>query len=523
MVPRQKSRFRLGLICSLTLACLLNGCATNPVTGESEVSFISTTQELEIGRSQYRPGRQMSGGDYVADPAIQAYVEEVGLRIARVSDRELPYEFTVVNDSTPNAWALPGGKIAIHRGLLTELNSEAELAAVLSHEIIHAAARHGAKRVERGMLLQGALITTAVLTQNDEYGTLLMTGSGLAAQLLTQKYGRDAEREADQYGMLYMSRAGYDPQAAVDLQDTFVRLSQGRDPNWLEGMFSSHPPSRERVARNRETATTLPTGGEYGRERYQQAVAGLLETRPAYEAHDRGRKALAEGDLDTALREASFALNAEPREPIFHILRGDVRLAQKRYGDAIVNFDRAMDRYPGYFYTLMRRGMAHRALGNDTDALLDLEESVLILPTAEAMNSLGELRLQMGDREGALEMFSRAAASDSPAGRAATRSLLGLELSDNPGRYLQTRVGLDDRGTVIVEVRNTTSVPIDVLEVGVGLVNANGRTSWYPVRFAARVPPRQAVRRSSGYGPLNSQQLPNLRVGVSKARVSDSD
>ena len=85
------------------------------------------------------------------DPELTKYVNEVGQRLAAVSDRKLPYEFVVINNSVPNAWALPGGKIAVHRGLLIELNSEAELAAVLGHEIVHAAARHGAKGMERGI------------------------------------------------------------------------------------------------------------------------------------------------------------------------------------------------------------------------------------------------------------------------------------------------------------------------------------------------------------------------------------
>ncbi len=130
----------------------------------------------------------------------------------------------------PNAWALPGGKIAINRGLLTELKSEAELAAVLGHEIVHAAARHGAKAQERGTLLQvglaAAQIGAAVSDVDTNVAGLLIQGAGVGAQLVQQKYGRDQELESDQYGMKYMKLAGYDPWGAVTLQETFVRLSQ---------------------------------------------------------------------------------------------------------------------------------------------------------------------------------------------------------------------------------------------------------------------------------------------------------
>ena len=146
----------------LLLSIMLNGCSTNPVTGKSELSLVSAEQEVAIGNKQYSPTRQLQGGDYVVDKSIQKYVASIGNKLAAVSDRKLPYEFRVVNDSTPNAWALPGGKIAINRGLLTELGSESELAAVLGHEIVHAAAKHSAKKLQRGLLLQGALIASSI-------------------------------------------------------------------------------------------------------------------------------------------------------------------------------------------------------------------------------------------------------------------------------------------------------------------------------------------------------------------------
>jgi len=234
------------LLLLLTLS-LLTGCATNPVTGKKELSLVSEAQELAIGAKQYSPARQSQGGDYVVDRQLTTYVNPVGRRLAAVSDRKLPYEFKVLNSSVPNAWALPGGKISINRGLLTELRSESELAAVLGHEIVHAAARHGAQQMSKGMLLQTAVLGTVVATQGKDYGNLAQMGANIGAQLISQKYGRDAERESDYYGMQYMVRAGYDPQGAVDLQRTFVKLSEGQRQDWLSGLFASHPPSHERV------------------------------------------------------------------------------------------------------------------------------------------------------------------------------------------------------------------------------------------------------------------------------------
>ena len=127
--------------------------------------------------------RQAEGGDYAMDPALTAYVQRVGNRLAAVSDRKLPYEFVVLNNTIPNAWALPGGKIAVNRGLLLQLKSEAELAAVLGHEIVHAAARHSAQQMSRGMLAQGGLLAAQVAASDSDYGGLYTAGAGLAAQL----------------------------------------------------------------------------------------------------------------------------------------------------------------------------------------------------------------------------------------------------------------------------------------------------------------------------------------------------
>ncbi len=149
------------LTATLLAALALAGCAANPVTGRSELHMVSEAQEIQLGQQYYPPSRQSQGGDYVTDPRVTEYVQQVGNRLAAVADRRLPYEFVVLNSGELNAWALPGGKIAVNRGLLVELKNEAELAAVLSHEIVHAAARHGAQQMEKGQLLQiGAAIAS---------------------------------------------------------------------------------------------------------------------------------------------------------------------------------------------------------------------------------------------------------------------------------------------------------------------------------------------------------------------------
>ena len=164
--------------------------------------------------------------------------------------------------------------------------------------------------------------------------------------------------------MQYMQRAGYDPQAAVTLQETFVRLSEqnGGQGGRLERLFASHPPSDERVAKNRETAAALPPGGDFGRERYQAATAKLRERAPAYQAYDDGRKALADDKPAEAERLGQRAVQLLPAEAQFHALLGDIDLQQKRYDDAVAHYRDAIGRNDRFFYYHLQKGLAHRAL-----------------------------------------------------------------------------------------------------------------------------------------------------------------
>ena len=507
------------LIWFFVLLCL-SGCAVNPVTGKNELALVPESTEINIGNKQYLPSRQMQGGDYNTSPQVVAYVKRVGQRLAAVSDRKLPYEFNVINDSTPNAWALPGGKIVINRGLLVELESEAELAAVLGHEIVHAAARHGAKGMERGMLLQGAILAAGVASQNSEYSQMAIGGAGIAAQLITHKYGRDAEKEADLYGMKYMSRAGYDPHAAINLQQTFVRLSAGGESNWLSGLFASHPPSQERVDANRVTAANLPQGGELGRERYQKVISPLLRDQEAYEAFDQGRKALQDGETERALSLANKALELQPREALFHSLRGDVRLKQQRYNDSIINYNRALQHNSDYFHYYLQRGLARLKLKEMVQGEADLKKSLEFLPTAPAMNALGHLSLNGGDTATAKKYFSAAAGSNSAVGKAANRSLIRLDLPDNPQKYLQIKLGRDRSNYLLVQINNKTQQTVENIGYVVQFRDVKGKVRTTQMQLSGRLSPQQSRTLATGIGPLDS--LKEVRGQVVRAQVVES-
>ena len=491
---------KISLLLVLIFA-FLSGCSVNPVTGKREVVFMSTANEIALGRQNYLPMQQSQGGAYDVDPELTRYVQSVGNRVAAQSGVDLPYEFVVLNNSVPNAWALPGGKIAINRGLLTELNSEAELAAVLGHEAVHAAARHTAKQQSRAMLMQVGVLGTAVAARDSDYGNLIVGGANILAQAGLARYGRGAELESDRYGMQYMSKAGYDPQGAVELQETFVRLSEGRRTDWLSGLFASHPPSQERVRANQATAGTLPAGGEAGRDAYRAAMARTMELKPAYDAYDEGRKALAEDNREEALSQATRALNLYNGEAHFHALRGDIRLLEDNYDWAITNYDRAIDRRENFFYYHLQRGLAKKEIGQTDAAMADLNRSLELLPTAPAQYALGDIERSRGNTAAAINHYKLVAKSGGEYGRQATDKLVRLELPSNPSAYIPRACDADGNGNLVVSVRNDTSVQITGVEVAINY-NDGGRTATRRVAVRGQIPPGRVASVNTGMGPF---------------------
>ena len=226
------------------LALVAFGCATNPVTGRKELALMTEQQEIAMGQEADKQV-QASIGLY-QDPELQAYVSRLGKELAARSERpHLPWTFRVVDDASVNAFALPGGFIYVTRGIMTHLNSEAELISVLGHEIGHVTARHSVSQISKAQLAQIGLVLAMILQPEAAaaYGDLAQTG----LSVLFLKYGRDDERQADDLGLRYMVQNGYDPRSMPEVFDVLGRVSEGRGrlPNWL----SSHPDPGARAER----------------------------------------------------------------------------------------------------------------------------------------------------------------------------------------------------------------------------------------------------------------------------------
>lgn len=286
-----KSRFMLLLM----LLTLLSACAKNPATGNQDFVMMSETEELKIGKQAFAEFSKNLILLPENDPLAQ-YVNHVGQKVAATADRQdLFYHFYVVDDATINAFALPGGFIFIHRGLINHMNNEAELAAVLGHEVGHVTARHSVQQISKARAYQTALMITSVFVPIPQGATMF---TDLIALSIIQGYGRDAEFQSDELSIRYLTQAGYDPNATIGILKTLKRLDEidtlektdaGEKVEKYHGAFSSHPETRKRIEKsiaeaaagqvsggltNRNTLLTAINGYAYGDSAEQGAVVG---------------------------------------------------------------------------------------------------------------------------------------------------------------------------------------------------------------------------------------------------------
>jgi predicted Zn-dependent protease len=259
------------------VALMAAACATNPVTGKRQISFMNEDQEIRTGQEMDAEVRREMG--IYQDEALQKYVEDVGMKLAHESQRpNLPWHFTIVDSAAVNAFALPGGYIYITRGILPYLNNEAQLAGVLGHEIGHVAARHSAQQYTRQAATSaGVLVASIFFPAVRSLGDLATAGLGT----MFLKYSRENELQADALGAEYAAAGGWDPAQVPEFLTTLARIDEVSDrngtPNWLQ----THPQPENRVeqvqatvAKARVTADAQPFA--INRDEYLQKINGMI-------------------------------------------------------------------------------------------------------------------------------------------------------------------------------------------------------------------------------------------------------
>ena len=355
------------------------GCATNPVTGKSQMMFLSEEEEIQLGKDAFAQLEWQQGGPLRTDPGTRGYLEGIVRELHQVSHRpNLPVDFTLQSASEPNAWAIPG-HTAMNRGLLQHLENEAQFAFVMGHEMGHVSARHSAARQSRATLGSagvGILGVASEVLGLGAVGGLAVGAVGAGTQLLLLSYDRDQELEADQLGALYMARAGYDPRQAVRSHEVLnlaidahlANLGKRReDPSAMSAIMSTHPRHEERVAELHTYIKALPPsevriqGDGLHADRWLRQTEPVRRLAPAYARYDRARLAFAQAvqaneqkqtavvrqKLAESQREIEAAIQLADQAQ-FATLQGYLLAVTGRNGEARSAFNRAVTLFPGY-------------------------------------------------------------------------------------------------------------------------------------------------------------------------------
>jgi len=225
------------------------------------LNFYSLEKEIALGKQLAQEVERSA--KLVDDPVVVEYVNRVGQNLVRNSDAQVPFTIKVIDSDEVNAFALPGGFFFVNSGLIMRADEESELAGVMAHEIAHVCLRHGTRNMTKGEITQFAMIPLILLGPGGWAGYGLYEGLQFAIPLGFLKFSRDDERQADFYGLQYMYKAGYDPNAFVSMFEK-IEADERRHPGSIPKVFSTHPPTPERIQKTQdEIAKILPTRDQY--------------------------------------------------------------------------------------------------------------------------------------------------------------------------------------------------------------------------------------------------------------------
>jgi predicted Zn-dependent protease len=373
MTPFPDSRTRRAATFSIAVLALLAassffgpGCVTDPVTGESKFALFqwSVEEEQELGQA-FAPAIQSQFDGVYTDPVAHQYLDNLIREMASHSVRadDFEYRFQILNSSIPNAFALPGGFVYITRGLLHQLETEAQFISIMGHELGHVEHQHAmlgqTRSVLAGIGTVGLGVLGAHLAENSEYGKVIgLATVGLAAApgLIVLKYSRDQELEADRRGVYFASTMGYDPRDGVKTFELFQRMEEESGGGAPISVFRTHPLNEDRIDGLKDVISEDYPGvarkSDFrdGANNFSQITDSVRQREHAYEVYDQTMQALAAGDatpqqltrLDQELQEAEKIAQGDP---LFKIARGEIALLEEDNSRARSLFTRALQEY----------------------------------------------------------------------------------------------------------------------------------------------------------------------------------
>jgi beta-barrel assembly-enhancing protease len=377
------------------------GCQVNPVTGEKQLRLVSAEKELAMGHSYHPDLIPMYDGEY-QDAKLKRYLGTIVQRLHKVSHRpEMPIDFTVLNTTMLNAFAIPGHVYAT-RGFLAELDNEAQFAAVMGHELAHVTAGHSAQNMSSQMITSVGLGVLGSFADESTASQAVLMGSQLGISLLGFSYSRQHEHQADRVGTYYMALAGWDPRQSIRMQEILGSFHEGK-PSFLDKYLSTHPPTEERVLdiqnvideKSMLNAGLIQGDGIYAK-RWKGRMTKLKQVNSAFEHYDVGTKLFGEEKYQEALDAAKKATKMNPHQAQFYRLQGDALAQLGNYKVAKTAYQAALKKDPRY--VLANIGLGEIALEKDNYG--DAEEQFALATHAYpgsvmAHYGLGVTRFQM--------------------------------------------------------------------------------------------------------------------------------
>lgn len=405
----QRNRVTRRQVLWLFGAAALSGCANSPVGGGSILVGMSEDEEKRVDQ-QVAPQQFSQDLGPVQDAQVNAYVTSIGQRLdAHVHRPQMPYSYRVLNANYVNAYTFPGGAMGVTRGILVELDNEAELAALLGHELGHVNARHAAQRQGQAMVAQVAVAGANILASASDWGPLVGVGSQLGASVLLSSYSRDNEREADALGQEYMVRAGYPATGMVGLHQLLVEQEK-EAPGLLQTMFSSHPMSRERRDTAQQLAETkygASNQRNVGRERFMDSTASLRQIKPTIAACQNGEVAMAGKQFAKAEGQFKEALAKTPKDYAANVLMAQCLQAQDKAKQALGYADAARRIYPQEAQAHKLSGVLALGLKDPDAAYAHLDQYDRMLPGDAGITFLKGVSLEgQGKRQDAARHYA---------------------------------------------------------------------------------------------------------------------
>ncbi|HRG70526.1 MAG TPA: M48 family metalloprotease [Thauera aminoaromatica] len=387
----------------------LSGCATSPVTGETILVGMSEAQEKQTD-AQVAPHQFSQDLGAIQDEAVNRYVAGIGQRMGTLTHRpQMPYSYRVLNANYVNAYTFPGGAMGVTRGILADLDDEAQLAALLGHELGHVNARHAAQRQGQNLVAQAALAGLNVAAQSSDWGGLMSMGGQIGASALLAGYSREHEREADALGQEYLVKAGYPATGMVRLHQLLV-AEEKTAPSLLQTMFSTHPMSSERMQAAQAAADSryrISNSLDARRERFMDSTASLRRIRPTIDACKNGETAMAARQYPKAQAEFQTALARTPRDYASNLRMAQCLQAQGQTAKAVDYADNAREIYPQEAQAYKLAGVLALQQRDAGRAYQNLDRFDRLLPGDAGITFLKGISLEgMGNRQAAAQHYA---------------------------------------------------------------------------------------------------------------------